>query len=85
MAWTKRVFRIAFRQTFGWTLLGVGVAGLVLPVLPGWLLIAWGVLVLAPDIPLFQRLIDRIEHKLPRLKAALHRMKRRDGKDEAKS
>lgn len=75
--WSKRVFWIAFRQTFGWTLLGVGVAGLALPILPGWLFIGWGILTLAADIPFFRRLVDRVEDRLPRLKAVIQRMKHR--------
>lgn len=73
---SKRALSIVGRQTFGWTLLGVGVAGLALPILPGWLFIGWGVITLAADVPFFRRLVDGVEEKLPPLKAVIRRLQR---------
>ncbi|HET6884550.1 MAG TPA: hypothetical protein VFI31_30630, partial [Pirellulales bacterium] len=50
------------RQLAGWGLLLIGLAGLILPILPGWFFIAWGVVTLAPDVPFFGRLLDRVAH-----------------------
>lgn len=63
------------RQLAGWGLLALGVAGLVLPVLPGWVFIAWGAVILAPDVPFLSRLLDRIARRVPRLRAAIDRVR----------
>jgi uncharacterized membrane protein YbaN (DUF454 family) len=63
------------RQLAGWGLLAVGVAGLVLPVLPGWWFIAWGCVTLAPDVPFFARLLDAVAHRVPPLRAAIERVR----------
>jgi len=67
------------RHIAGWSLLLLGVAGLVLPVLQGWLLIGAGALLLSPDVPFFRRLVDWIENRFPRLRNTLQRMRRRLG------
>jgi uncharacterized membrane protein YbaN (DUF454 family) len=59
----------------GWGLLCVGVAGLVLPILPGWVFIAWGCVTLAPDVPFFARVLDRVAHRVPPLRAAIERVR----------
>ena len=63
------------RQLAGWGLLLLGLAGLVLPILPGWIFIAWGVVTLAPDVPFFGRLLDRVAHRVPPLRAAIERVR----------
>ncbi len=65
------------RHILGWLCLVVGIAGLFLPILQGWLFLALGALLLAPDIPLFKRLLDWIEQKFPSLKKPLRRWKAR--------
>jgi hypothetical protein len=65
------------RHVAGWGLLLLGVAGLFLPVIQGWLLIGLGALLLSPDVPLFARLVDWIERKFPFLRAPIHRVRRR--------
>lgn len=45
---------------FGVGAIGVGVAGLILPVLPGWLAIFAGLLVLAGRIPPLRRALSRL-------------------------
>jgi uncharacterized protein len=65
------------RHILGWFLLVLGVAGLVLPILPGWLFIALGALLLAPDVPLFGRLVSRVEDRMPRVRTFLARARRR--------
>lgn len=44
---------------FGFVAIGVGVAGLILPILPGWLGIFAGLIVLGGRIPPLRRLITR--------------------------
>ncbi|HVA47444.1 MAG TPA: hypothetical protein VNH11_13830 [Pirellulales bacterium] len=63
------------RQFAGWGLMLLGVAGLQLPVLPGWLFLAWGAITLAPDVPFFARLLDRIAYRVPSLRAAIERVR----------
>jgi hypothetical protein len=63
------------RQLAGWGLLLIGLAGLILPILPGWFFIAWGVVTLAPDVPFFGRLLDRVAHRVPQLRAAIERVR----------
>jgi hypothetical protein len=48
------------RLVGGTTLIGAGIASLVIPVLPGVLIVAAGLGVLAPEVPAAQRAIDRI-------------------------
>ncbi len=74
MHYSKRVLWLIARQAFGWTLLAIGIAGLVLPILPGWLFIAWGTITLAPDFPFIRRMLHRVERKFPQLKSAIHRL-----------
>jgi uncharacterized protein YqgC (DUF456 family) len=71
------------RHLLGWLLLVVGVAGLVLPILQGWLLIAMGALLLAPDVPFFARLAERIERRFPPLAVPLRRWRKRLGHGDA--
>lgn len=78
----RAVVRTVLRHAFGWGFLVLGIAGLVLPVLQGWLLIALGALLLSPDVPLFGRLLTWLEVRFPPLRSALHRVRRRvNGRD----
>ena len=45
----------------------LGIAGMVLPILQGWLFLGIGVVLLAADIPLFAKLLCWIENLHPRL------------------
>ncbi len=65
------------RHVFGWTFLVLGLAGLVLPVLQGWLFIAIAAFLLAPDVPLFARLLCWIQDRFPRLRRVVHRLRAR--------
>jgi uncharacterized membrane protein YbaN (DUF454 family) len=74
----RAVFRV-IRHVLGWGLLVVGIAGLVLPVLQGWLFIALAALLLAPDVPLFARLLGWIENRFPALRHPIQRVRARLG------
>ena len=56
------------RISLGTILILLGIPGLVLPILQGWLFLALGALLLSVDIPLFDRLVRWIEKKSPRSK-----------------
>jgi hypothetical protein len=59
------------RQFAGWGLLALGAVGVALPVMPGWIFIAWGAVILAPDVPFIARLLDRLADKVPQLRSAI--------------
>ena len=61
------------RQLAGWGLLAIGAVGIVMPVMPGCIFIAWGAVILAPDVPFIGRLLDRIAEKVPQLRSAIDR------------
>lgn len=50
------------RTTLGFALLGVGVVGLLVPVLPGIPLILAGVVVVGPDHPVIRSIRARWDH-----------------------
>jgi uncharacterized membrane protein YbaN (DUF454 family) len=62
----------------------LGIPGLVLPVLPGWLFLALGFLLLSIDLPFFDRLVQRIEKSVPRLKEPLERFRQFLGDSQEK-
>jgi hypothetical protein len=51
------------RMVVGTTLVVVGMAGLVLPILPGWLLIIAGLALLARDFFWARRLLDSVKRR----------------------
>lgn len=63
------------RITLGILFLVLGVLGLLLPIMPGWLFIALGILVLSPDVPLFRRMVHWLETRFPRLHEPLEKMR----------
>jgi uncharacterized membrane protein YbaN (DUF454 family) len=50
---------------FGWSLMGLGVAGLFLPILPGILLILIGLTVLSTEYHWARRLVAKLGQKHP--------------------
>lgn len=48
----------------GGALIAIGLAGIVLPVLPGWALIIAGLLILAREFPRARQPVDRIRRSL---------------------
>ena len=65
------------RQLAGWGLLALGAVGIVMPVMPGWIFVAWGAVILAPDVPFIGRLLDRLAEKVPQLRSAIERARGR--------
>jgi len=44
----------------------IGIAGLLLPVLPGWLFFGVALLLLFPNAPFARKVLTKIEHRWPR-------------------
>ncbi|MCU0290845.1 MAG: PGPGW domain-containing protein [Thermoanaerobaculaceae bacterium] len=65
------------RHVAGWGFLFLGVAGLFLPVLQGWLFIGLGALLLSPDVLFFRRLLEWIERRSPMLKRAIRTLQKK--------
>jgi uncharacterized membrane protein YbaN (DUF454 family) len=57
--------------TLGYAFLGLGVLGMFLPILQGFLFLAIGLVILSRHAPWAQRLVDRLKRKYPRLGAKL--------------
>ncbi len=75
----RRGVRGLVRHLLGWGFLALGVVGLVLPVIQGVLFIAVGLLLLAPDIPAFARLLGWAENRFPRLRPMIRKARSRVG------
>jgi uncharacterized membrane protein YbaN (DUF454 family) len=54
-----------WRHLVGWPLLILGIFGLALPFLQGILFIVVALTLLAPEIPLFRRVIEALKKKFP--------------------
>lgn len=54
-----------WRHLVGWPLLILGIVGLALPFLQGILFIVVALTLLAPEIPLFGRLIEALKKRFP--------------------
>jgi uncharacterized membrane protein YbaN (DUF454 family) len=67
--------RALIRQIAGWSLMAIGVAGLILPVLPGWPFLGAGALLLAPHVRLFRRLAAWIYVRFPASRGRLRRLR----------
>lgn len=72
----KRLLRLSLGVLF----LILGVSGLVLPFLQGWLFLALAALVFSIDVPFLSRLVDRLEERFPAIRHLLQRARRFLGK-----
>ena len=72
----KRRPRSLARIVTGWAMLVLGVIGWILPIMPGWLFIGIGALLLAPHIRFFRRMAACIHLRFPSLRAGLRRFRR---------
>jgi uncharacterized protein YqgC (DUF456 family) len=68
----KRLLRIFA----GLVLIILGLVGLVVPILQGWLFLALGALILSPDIPIFARIVAWIEKRFPMVKDQVKRIRK---------
>lgn len=53
-----------------------GIASLVLPVVPGWLLIVVGLVLLSPELPFVEKLLNSLEYRHPSMRPALRKFRR---------
>jgi uncharacterized protein len=60
--------------TFGWSLMGVGVAGLFLPILPGILLILIALTILSTEYHWARRVVAKLGQKYPEADRKLQRL-----------
>ena len=67
--------RRLLRIFLGTLLILIGIPGLVLPILQGWLFLALGALLLSIDIPFFDRMVLFLENRLPPIKKPLECMR----------
>jgi uncharacterized membrane protein YbaN (DUF454 family) len=68
----QRVLRIFFACL----LLALGLAGLVLPILPGWLFISLAAVILGSDIRLFRKIQGRIAARFPTIRRLVQKILR---------
>lgn len=52
------------RKSAGVVLLGIGIVGLLMPILPGWLLIFVGLALLGVRIPFIERMRERARNRI---------------------
>ena len=66
----KRLARIVL----GIMLIILGVVGVVLPLLQGWLFLAMGALLLSKDVPVFGRMVAWISQRFPSVDRTIKRI-----------
>lgn len=54
----------AVRHVWGWVLLFTGLVGLIMPVMPGWVFIIPGLVILSDYFPWARRLLDWVKEKV---------------------
>lgn len=64
------------RMTIGCLALALGLIGLVTPILPGWILISIGMLLLSRHVPLFERWLEQLEQRVPACRPHFHKVRR---------
>lgn len=64
------------RISIGSLCIVIGLAGLALPILQGWLFLGLGFVLLAPSIPFFGRILCRLENRYPTLSKPLHKIRK---------
>ncbi len=55
----------------------IGVAGLALPVMPGWLFVIPGLVMLSSDVPAVRRRVRLLERRFPWLRRMMDGVRRR--------
>lgn len=65
------------RVVLGWFFIALGLVGLVLPVLQGFLFLAIGALLLAPYVPFFRRMKILLYRRFPRVRRTVEKMNTR--------
>jgi len=74
--------RHAFRLASGFILVIVGIIGLILPIMPGWIFVIPGLIILSDYFPPLKRFLAWLRTKMPDLEAWQKRS-RTASKDES--
>ena len=64
-----------FRLALGGLFILLGLAGLVLPILQGWLFLGLGILILSADVPFLRRFICWFEDRIPIVRRIMSRLR----------
>ena len=72
-------FSVLLRRIGGTTIFMVGIVALILPVLPGWLLIGLGLYILSLDSPGMQNRLDALARRYPHVDRVLATIEKRLG------
>ena len=64
------------RLILGAILILIGLPGLILPIIPGTVLILAGIIILSADLPFFDRIIVWIEKRYPKLGRAIKKARK---------
>lgn len=75
----KKIIQRVLRSILGVILIILGIFGLVLPVLQGFLFLGLGLVLLAPEIPPLARMIYRLERRFPKLAEVTKHLRKRYG------
>ena len=67
----RRIVRISL----GSIAIVLGLVGLVVPILQGWLFLALGGVLLSVDVPFFDRVVTWIEDRVPPVKKPVERLR----------
>ena len=67
----RRIVRISL----GCIAIVLGLVGLVVPILQGWLFLALGGILLSVDVPFFDRVVTWIEDRVPPVKKPVKRLR----------
>jgi uncharacterized membrane protein YbaN (DUF454 family) len=60
-----KIHKRLIRLIVGWLFIILGVLGCFLPILQGILFLSIGFVLLAPDVPIFKRMMKKIKEKYP--------------------
>ena len=76
----RRLTRVV-RITGGWIIFGVGVVFVILPVIPGTPLVILAAFLLAPEVPIFGRVLDWSKSRFSPLTTGIHDVNERFTED----
>jgi len=72
------VLILILRFTLAFISVLIGFAGLLLPILPGWLFFGIAAILLFPETPLARRFLEKIENRFPSTRRFLRYLMRDD-------
>jgi len=63
----RRLVKKISRHILGWFFIVLGVLGCFLPILQGILFLLVGTIILAPEVPFFQRQLNKFRYRYPHI------------------